>query len=176
MSGPIHDIRNALTPLALHDDTDVRACCDRVLALLHPLAMDSAAHDGTRAALQQALQQIGGAFTKLRDYGITECSPDLPTAIDQFAAYTTAALRARLAETEARLATERALAAGAPTSTGGDRSTSGGAEASGGASAPGCNRHKDCRVAATEWSATHGGVMPFNQCCHDDDCEDCFGS
>lgn len=39
----------------------------------------------------------------------------------------------------------------------------------------GCNRHKDCAQANVEYRAKHGVDMPFNQCCHDEDCEDCFG-
>lgn len=43
-----HDVRNAITPLAMHDDADVRACALRVVDLLHtsttPQTFDLVAH------------------------------------------------------------------------------------------------------------------------------------
>lgn len=41
-----------------------------------------------------------------------------------------------------------------------------------------CNRHFDCDEANRKWLAAHPGekFVPFNIHCHDDECEDCFGS
>lgn len=40
----------------------------------------------------------------------------------------------------------------------------------------GCNRHKDCAAARAAYLAEHKREMPWNQCCNDEFCEDCFGS
>lgn len=43
-----------------------------------------------------------------------------------------------------------------------------------------CNRHVDCDVAIQVWLEKHPGKtrtdIPFSFHCHDDECEDCFGS
>jgi hypothetical protein len=36
-----------------------------------------------------------------------------------------------------------------------------------------CNRHDDCEAAKDK--AITEGRNPYNICCHDDCCEDCFG-
>lgn len=36
-----------------------------------------------------------------------------------------------------------------------------------------CNRHNDCRAAKAKAEAA--GRNPYNICCYDEDCEDCFG-
>lgn len=37
-----------------------------------------------------------------------------------------------------------------------------------------CNRHEDC--VAAKAAAVAAGKNPYVICCHDEDCEDCFGS
>lgn len=40
-----------------------------------------------------------------------------------------------------------------------------------------CNRHDDCEAADAAYIAKHGGMLPIpNFHCHDECCEDCFGS
>ena|ERR1039458_10197308 len=43
-----------------------------------------------------------------------------------------------------------------------------------------CNRHVDCDIAIQVWLEKHPGKtrtdIPFSFHCHDDECEDCFGS
>lgn len=39
-----------------------------------------------------------------------------------------------------------------------------------------CNRHSDCKAATEKFRATNGRDPGFSFHCHDDECEDCFGS
>ena len=40
-----------------------------------------------------------------------------------------------------------------------------------------CNRHVDCDIAEQIWKAKHPNTfIGFNFHCHDEECEDCFGT
>lgn len=41
-----------------------------------------------------------------------------------------------------------------------------------------CNRHSHCKMAESVWLKNHPEAkrIPLSFHCHDDDCEDCFGS
>jgi hypothetical protein len=39
-----------------------------------------------------------------------------------------------------------------------------------------CNRHNDCKAATEKFERDNGRKPGFNFHCHDDECEDCFGS
>lgn len=143
MSALGHDIRNALTLIALTADeiengdadgetsTDLRAAVGRIDALSQQVDRDAAQHEGTREANATLRGLVAQLEARL---AATEHALDERTA---------ATVRAALEQ----------LRAGAPTSTGGDRSTSEGAGASGGATAPACGGVGRCAYCAPPVSA-----------------------
>ena len=130
----LHDARNLLTALTLHDDPEVVTAAWDIAALLRAIEVDAAVVDGLRLRVADLEARL--AATEERETRMLELLRALwrwdggSFVAIVFDERTTDEVRALATGTSAAW-----LRAGAPPSTGGDRSTSGGAGAAGAASA-----------------------------------------